>query len=97
MLLESWYHGRPVIAAAAGGIPGVVDNGKTGILVPFGDVSSLANAIRLVTKDAELNRILGENGLNKLRANYTWEAVTEQVLDAYHEVIDAQNLAMRDS
>lgn len=97
VLLESWYHGRPVIAAAAGGIPGVVDNGKTGILVPFGDVSSLANAIRLVTKDAELNRILGENGLNKLRANYTWEAVTEQVLDAYHEVIDAQNLAMRDS
>ena len=38
VLLESWLYSRPVVAAAAGGIPGVVDNGNTGILVPFGDI-----------------------------------------------------------
>ena len=63
VLLESWLYSRPVVAAAAGGIPGVVDNGKNGILVPFGDIPSLANAIKLLIEDQELNSILGENGL----------------------------------
>jgi glycosyltransferase involved in cell wall biosynthesis len=86
VLLESWLYGRPVIAAAAGGIPGVVDNGKNGILVPFGDIPSLANAIQLLIEDQELNSILGENGRQKLIANYTWEAVTNKVISAYHDV-----------
>jgi glycosyltransferase involved in cell wall biosynthesis len=89
VLLESWLHSRPVVAAAAGGIPAVVDNGKNGILVSFGDIPSLANAIRLLTEDQELNRILGDNGLQKLLTHYTWESVTEKVLDAYQEAIDA--------
>jgi glycogen(starch) synthase len=86
VLLESWLYGRPVIAAEAGGIPGVVDNGKNGILVPFGDIPSLANAIQLLIEDRELNSILGENGRQKLLANFTWEAVTDKVISAYHEV-----------
>jgi glycosyltransferase involved in cell wall biosynthesis len=86
VLLESWLYGRPVVAAAAGGIPGVVDNGKNGILVPFGDIPSLANAIKLLIEDQELNRILGENGRQKLNSHFTWEAVTEKVLSAYYEV-----------
>jgi glycogen(starch) synthase len=86
VLLESWLYGRPVVAAAAGGIPGVVDNGKNGILVSFGDIPSLANAIQLLIEDQELNSILGENGRQKLIANFTWEAVTDKVISAYHEV-----------
>lgn len=95
VLLESWLYSRPVIAAAAGGIPAVVDNGKNGILVPFGDIASLSNAIKLLTEDQELNRILGENGHKKLMAHYTWEAVTEKVLGAYHDVIDTQTPATK--
>jgi glycogen synthase len=86
VLLESWLYGRPVVAASAGGIPGVVDNGKNGILVPFGDIPSLANAIKLLIEDQELNSILGENGRQKLISNFTWEAVTEKVLSAYYDV-----------
>jgi glycosyltransferase involved in cell wall biosynthesis len=80
-----------VIAAEAGGIPGVVDNGKNGILVPFGDISSLANAIQLLTIDQKLNRALGENGYQKLMENYTWERVTDRVLDAYGDVLLIRN------
>lgn len=97
VLLESWLHSRPVVAAAAGGIPAVVDNGKNGILVSFGDTPSLANAIRLLTEDQELNRILGDNGLQKLLTHYTWESVTEKVLDAYQEAIDAYRPEMTGS
>lgn len=88
VLLESWLYSRPVIAADAGGIPSVVDNGKNGILVPFGDISSLSNAIKLLAEDQELNRTLGANGLQKLVSRYTWDAVTENVLDAYRDVLE---------
>lgn len=87
VLLESWLYSRPVIAAAAGGIPAVVDNGKNGILVPFGDISSLANAVQLLTENQGLNRAMGENGSQKLADQYTWEVVTERVLDAYRDVV----------
>lgn len=95
VLLESWLHGRPVIAAAAGGIPAVVDDGENGILVPFGDVSALSNAIKLLSEDQRLNRTLGENGRQKLMTNYTWEAVTDIVLDAYHLVVAAHQAAAK--
>ena len=88
VLLESWHHGRPVIGADAGGIPGVVDDGQNGILVPFGDIPALSEAIKLLTENQQLSRELGENGRQKLIANYTWEAVTNNVLDAYREVVD---------
>ncbi|MBK8433624.1 MAG: glycosyltransferase family 4 protein, partial [Chloroflexi bacterium] len=44
VLLEAWAHGLPVIGARAGGIPGVVTDGQTGVLVPFGEVAALAEA-----------------------------------------------------
>src|SRR5690606_8116758 len=58
VLLEAWSHGVPVIAARAGGIPGVVDDGANGLLVPFADVDGLANAAeRLITDEVFAIRI----------------------------------------
>jgi glycogen(starch) synthase len=89
VLLESWYHRRPVIAARAGGIPDVVDHGENGILVPFADVPALAAAIRQLLEDPALNRALGERGRQKLEAHYTWDVITDRVIDAYNEAIDS--------
>ncbi len=86
VLLESWLYGRPVIAAAAGGIPAVVDEGQNGLLIPFGDVPALAGAIQLLAENQALNQELGQNGRQKLLAQYTWDAVTTKVLHAYVEV-----------
>ncbi len=87
VLLESWLHGRPVIAANAGGIPAVVDDGQNGILVPYGDVQALAEAVRLLVQDSQLNQEMGEKGYQKLMARYTWEAVTDIVEEAYQATI----------
>jgi glycosyltransferase involved in cell wall biosynthesis len=87
VLLESWFHGRPVIAAEAGGIPAVVDDGRNGILVSFGDVEGLASAINLLYENQTLNHELGRNGRQKLLAQYTWEAITDKVLAAYQELL----------
>jgi len=88
VLLEAWVHGKPVIAAKAGGIPGVVDNGKNGILVPFGDIHSLSDAIKLLTENQQLSRELGENGREKVHIKYNWEHSTDQVLVAYQSALD---------
>ena len=44
--LEAMERGRPVIASAVGGLPEIVDDGRTGLLVPVSDVDALAEAIR---------------------------------------------------
>lgn len=87
VLLEAWRHGVPVVAARAGGIPGVVDEGANGLLVPFGDVAGLAGALERLLADEALARRLGENGRDKVAAAYRWEVVAERVHSHYRAVL----------
>lgn len=87
VLLEAWTYGLPVIAARAGGIPGVVDDGENGLLVPFGDVAGLAAAAGRLLADPDLARQLGENGRRKVASEYNWDSVTERVLSHYADVL----------
>jgi glycosyltransferase involved in cell wall biosynthesis len=87
VLLEAWAHGKPVIAADAGGIPGVVEDGEDGILVPFGDVNGLAKAVRMLLEDEALNRRLGESGREKVATRYNWDHVTARVFEVYETVL----------
>ncbi len=86
VFLEAWAHGKPVIGADAGGIPGVIDDGANGILVPYGDVSAIAQAIRRLLTDPALNRKMGENGRKKVTEQYNWSSVAERVLANYASV-----------
>jgi glycogen(starch) synthase len=86
VILEAWAHGKPVIGARAGGIPEVIDEGHTGLLVNFGDVAGLAQAIQRLLQDEALRRTLGQQGYARLAAQYTWEHVAEKVLAVYHRV-----------
>ena len=87
VFLEAWAHGKPVIGARAGGIPGVVDDGKNGILVNFGDVQSMTEAVRLLLSDQMLRQRMGENGRSKVRTQYNWEQITDQLLGVYDTVL----------
>lgn len=86
VLLEAWQHATPVIAARAGGIPAVVDHEKNGLLVSFGDVPALADAMQRLLDDSALRQTLGHNGQSKVRRDYTWPAVASRVLAVYQEV-----------
>lgn len=90
VLLEAWAHGVPVIAARAGGIPGVVDDDQNGVLVPFGDVAGLTTAMGRLLDDPVLARRLGENGRAKVATQYQWETVTDKVLSHYTAVLTGQ-------
>lgn len=83
VFLDAWANGKPVIGAEAGGIPGVISDGVDGLLVPFGDVSALAGALRRLLDDPALARRLGEAGRRKVLARYTWDRIVAQVEDLY--------------
>jgi glycosyltransferase involved in cell wall biosynthesis len=60
-IIEAMIVGLPVVAYSVGGIPYIIDDGRTGVLVPSGDVQTLANTIiGLLKKPAELRRISEE-------------------------------------
>jgi glycogen synthase len=87
VLLEAWAHGKPVIGANAGGIPGVIDDGHDGLLVPFGDVAALASAIQHLLTNDTLRRTMGNFGKTKIAEQYTWEQVAGRVETGYERLL----------
>ncbi|HHW88209.1 MAG TPA: glycosyltransferase family 4 protein [Chloroflexi bacterium] len=73
VFLEAWAYGKPVIGAQAWGVRTVVNDGMDGLLVPFGDVAKLANAIRTLADDPALRQRLGEAGRRKVYSQHTWD------------------------
>jgi glycogen(starch) synthase len=86
VFLEAWCYGVPVIGARAGGIPDVITDGGDGLLVRFGDVAGLAQAIRLLLDDRALARRLGAAGREKTLCSLTWDHVYARARTVYAEV-----------
>lgn len=89
VLLEAWAHGKAVIGARAGGIPDVIDHQQDGLLVNFGDVKGLAEAIEALLADASQRQTMGKNGRNKVHTQYNWEQVGERVCQTYKAIMPA--------
>lgn len=84
--LEAMAAGTPAVAANAGGIPHIVQDGATGLLFPPGDSRALAERIaRLASDPTELNR-LSTNALQEAR-RWTWNAATEDLTRKYKQAI----------
>ncbi|WP_291298018.1 glycosyltransferase family 4 protein [Elioraea sp.] len=73
--VEAMMFGKPVISTQAGGIPEVVENGVTGLLVPPGEPEALAAAMRRLVTDAPLRERLGAAGRAGYLARFTDDAM----------------------
>jgi len=82
-ILEAMRAGLPVVATNVGGVRELVDD-QTGILVPAGDPSSLAAAIRELIANPQLRTLLGKNGRIKFEKNFRAEAMTEKIIAVYN-------------
>lgn len=80
--LEAMFFEKPVIASRVGGIPEVVTNKETGLLVSPGNVDELANAIILLVKDSKLRILLGERGHSIGSTKFN----INDILDAHIEI-----------
>ena len=84
---EAMAHGRPVVAAAVGGLLDLVVDEETGLLVPPGDVGALREALRRLLADEELRARLGANARRRAEETLSWERVTDRTLAAYEEAL----------
>ncbi|WZO97108.1 glycosyltransferase family 4 protein [Isosphaeraceae bacterium EP7] len=73
VFLEAWANGKPVVAARAGGVAEVVQDGVNGLLVPFGQPGDLAAAIGRLVASPSLGQTLGATGKQQVETGYTWD------------------------
>jgi glycosyltransferase involved in cell wall biosynthesis len=85
--IEAMAFGLPVVATTAGGLPEVVEDGVTGILVPAGDARALADAVICLLRDPERRCRMGRTGRERVLAEFTIERVVARTLTAYQQVV----------
>lgn len=91
VLLEAANFSIPSIGSNVGGIPDIIINRKTGLLVPQKDPTSLAEAVKTLAGDPVLCRELTENAQKHLKENFSWEIITEKFFDIYSKVLSKQS------
>ena len=85
--LEAFSYGKPVIGTKAGGIPEVVKNNKTGLLVGINNSKEIAKAVLKIFENINLRKELGENAFKDVRTNFTVDRMVDKTLDIYNEAI----------
>lgn len=86
---EASARGLPVVGTRHGGIPEIIDDAKTGFLVPERNSRALASALASLLRDAGLRETLGHAGRAKMMAEYDIVQCVRELETHYDEVIDA--------
>jgi glycosyltransferase involved in cell wall biosynthesis len=85
-VLDAMAAGKPVVGTTAGGIPEVVADGRTGLLVPPRDHEALASAIVRLLTDEPLRRTMGDAGRALARLRFSAERMVKDTLRVYQRV-----------
>ncbi len=84
--LEAQACGTPVIAADVGGLPYVVEDGKSGFLVEGHDPGDHADRLLQILRDPQLQSSFGDEAARQA-LRFTWDATTDQMVSVYDEVL----------
>jgi len=87
VLIEAMACGKPVVAFAVDAVPEIVEDGVTGLLVPFGDVDALADAMRKLADDPALRLRMGEKGRERVREYFSLREHARRVELLYEEIL----------
>lgn len=85
-LLEGMAAAKPVVSTAVGGVPGVVGDGASALLVPPGMASVLADAVVRVLSDPALARKLSAAARARVREKYSLDSMLDRTLALYEEL-----------
>ena len=86
---EAFYFKIPVIAINVGGIPELITNDYSGILVPFGNNTKLITAVNDLLSDSERSISLGNAGHDFVINNLTWKKVLPKYIDFYTNLLNS--------
>jgi glycogen synthase len=85
--LEAMACGTPVVGAAVGGVLEVVEDGRTGLLVPPASPDDLAAALGRVLDDPDLARAFGAAGRRRVEERFSWTSLAARTEQTYHDAI----------
>lgn len=86
--VEAMCHGKPVLATNVGGLPELVVDGKTGLLVPSDDVAALAKALLRLVTDHELRKRFGAAGRHRFESFFTQETMARKTWEIYERILN---------
>jgi glycosyltransferase involved in cell wall biosynthesis len=79
---------KPVVVTNTGALPEIVDDGKTGFVVPTKDTGALAEAIIKLLKDEKLREEMGEAGYKKLNTDLSWDKISGITTEVYKKALE---------
>jgi glycosyltransferase involved in cell wall biosynthesis len=86
-MLDAMALGKPVVATRAGGIPEVVQDGVTGLLVPPRDPAALAHALLYLLRHPEEGKKLGAAGQQRVHQDFTAEQMVRGTIQVYQQLM----------
>ena len=86
-VLEAMWSALPIVAAADGGIPEMIEDGRTGLLFPSGDAVALARKLGVLADDRFLAMRLGEQAANRAAEEFTEAAMIAKIHDVVGKVV----------
>jgi len=94
-VMEYMAAGLPVVATAVGGVPRLVDHGRTGLLVPRRDPQALAEALERLLDDSALARDMGERGRRRQQREFSFETTLREVQALYDAQLSTTRRGLR--
>jgi glycosyltransferase involved in cell wall biosynthesis len=88
-VIEAMASGTPVVCSRIGGVPEVVDHGRTGILVPPGDVDALRDGLGMLVHDRSGRVAMGRAARETVCDRFTWKACARRCLESYEALLHA--------
>jgi N-acetyl-alpha-D-glucosaminyl L-malate synthase BshA len=86
-VLETMSFAKPVVATGVGGVPEIVEDGKTGFLAKLGDIRSMARDLRKLEADPALAACMGQAAQQRAQQEFSAEKSVGRYLDYYHHVL----------
>jgi len=87
VIIEAAASGVPTVASRIYGISDAVEDGKTGLLFPAGDVAALTQALERLIADMDLRRQMGEAARLRALALFRSQKITDEVMALYSELL----------
>jgi glycosyltransferase involved in cell wall biosynthesis len=81
--LEAMACGLPLVGTSVGGIPAIIDDGQSGIIVPPRDPKALAGALTRLVNSPELRQDMGKRALERIEKEFSWPMIAHQTHEAY--------------
>jgi glycosyltransferase involved in cell wall biosynthesis len=87
VIIEGMAAGKPVVATNGGGVPEIVVEGETGLLVPMGESTPMADAILRLIRDPERAKAMGAAGVARVKNHFTIQHTVDKITTLYREVL----------